>query len=324
MDKKFEKIYDVDDYEVFTDNGWKDIEKVCKTIPYNVYEVKLEDGKFIKAADDHIVFSENKNFFVKNLKISQKVDTVDGNSKILSIENKNVKENMYDLQVEGKRYYSNGILSHNTTVVGVFALWYAIFHPDKNIGIVSNKEASSKMILSRIKRMYESLPPWLKPGVTEYSKTFTTFDNGTRILISATSPDAFRGESLNLLISDELAFVPKHQAEEFWAANYPTISASKTAKIIVISTPQGMFNIFHKIYSQAERGENTFFPKKITWSRVPGRDDEWAQEQLKNLGPQKFAQEFSCVSGDTIITTEDTSDGNIYQLTIEEFFEDLL
>jgi len=214
--------------------------------------------------------------------------------------------------------------SGKTTVVGVFALWYAIFHPDKNIGIVSNKEASSKMILSRIKRMYETLPPWLKPGVTEYSKTFTTFDNGTRILISATSPDAFRGESLNLLISDELAFVPKHQAEEFWAANYPTISASKTAKIIVISTPQGMFNIFHKIYSQAERGENTFFSKKITWSRVPGRDDEWAQEQLKNLGPQKFAQEFSCVSGDTIITTEDTSDGNIYQLTIEDFYGNLL
>ena len=90
--------------------------------------------------------------------------------------------------------------SGKTTVVAVYALWYAIFNRDKNIGIVSNKESSAKMILSRIKRMWESLPLWLKPGVTEYSKTFVTFDNGTRIVISATSPDAFRGESMNLLV----------------------------------------------------------------------------------------------------------------------------
>ncbi|GAG24113.1 unnamed protein product, partial [marine sediment metagenome] len=150
--------------------------------------------------------------------------------------------------------------SGKTTVVGVYALWYAMFNRDKVIGIVSNKESSSKMILARIKRMWESLPSWLKPGVTKYAETFVSFDNGTRIIISATSPDAFRGESINILICDEFAFVPSRQAEDFWSANYPTISASKKAKIIVISTPNGMFNIFHRIYSQAENKLNTFVP----------------------------------------------------------------
>ena len=94
-----------------------------------------------------------------------------------------------------------------------------VYIKDKVIGIVSNKESSAKMILSRIKRMYECLPMWLKPGVLEYQKTGIVFDNGTRMVISATSPDAFSGETINLLVCDEFAFVRGNQAEEFWAAN---------------------------------------------------------------------------------------------------------
>ena len=192
--------------------------------------------------------------------------------------------------------YSVGLWSRQsgkTTIVGSYCLWYALFNKDKVIGIVSNKESSAKMILSRIKRMYEGLPMWLKPGVLEYQKTGIVFDNGSKMIISATSPDAFRGESINLLVCDEFAFVPGNQAEEFWSANYPTISASKTAKIIIISTPNGMFNIFHRIYSEAEIHKNTFIPTKVTWEAVPGRDESWAADQIKNLGERQFAQEFA-------------------------------
>ena len=183
--------------------------------------------------------------------------------------------------------------SGKTTIVSAYILWYAMFHDNKNIGIVSNKESSAKMILHRIKKTYEALPPWLKPGVTEYSKTFISFDNGTRLVISATSADAFRGESMNLLVCDEFAFVPGSQAEDFWAANYPTISASKEAKVIIISTPNGLFNIYHRIYTEAELGKNTFVWTKVSWERVPDRDEEWAKEQIKNLGQRKFDQEFA-------------------------------
>lgn len=183
--------------------------------------------------------------------------------------------------------------SGKTTSVAAYVLWYSIFHEDKTIGIVSNKESSAKMILGRLKRMYECLPVFLKPGVQEYSKTFITFDNHTRILISATSTDAFRGESLNFLCTDEFAFVPNNIAEEFWAANYPTISASTESKIIMISTPNGLFNLFHRIYSQAEADMNSFYHTKITWQQVPGRDEEWAKEQVENLGMVQFNQEFN-------------------------------
>jgi len=183
--------------------------------------------------------------------------------------------------------------SGKSTVVAVYILWYAMFNKDKVIGIVSNKESSAKMILSRIKRMWEQLPKWIKPGVVEYSKTFITFDNGTRLVVSATTADAFRGETLNFLLCDEFAFVPSNQAEAFWAANYPTISASTESKIVIISTPNGLYNLFHRIYSKGESGLNTFITSKVTWDKVPGRNKKWAEEQIKNLGKTQFNQEFA-------------------------------
>ncbi len=221
----------------------------------------------------------------------------------------------YDYQGEllnkfQKHRFNVGLLSRQsgkTTVVSVYALWYAIFHENKVVGIVSNKEMSAKMILSRLKEMYERLPFWLKPGVKEYQKKGVTFDNGTTIIVSATSPDAFRGQTINLLICDEFAFVPKNQAIDFWSANYPTVSASTESKIIIISTPNGMYNIFHRLYSQAERSENAFIPTKVSWDKVPGRDKEWKKQELKNLGRQKFKQEYAVEflgSTNTVIDAE--------------------
>jgi hypothetical protein len=197
--------------------------------------------------------------------------------------------------------------SGKTTVVSVFALHYAIFNENKIVGIVSNKESSAKMILGRIKRTYELIPSWLKPGVVSYNKTSIEFDNGTQIIVSATSPDAFRGNTINLLICDELAFVPKNQSEDFFASNYPTISASKESKIIIISTPNGVFDLFHRLYSAAENNSNTFVPTKVTWREVPGRDEAWAAEQKKNLSEEQFKQEYEVEflgSASTVINSD--------------------
>ena len=324
LDRKFEEIYDVSDYEIMTDTGWEDVQKVCKTVPYEIYKMELNNDIFLKCADDHIVYNEGKEIFVKDLKRGMSINTDNGLSECSFVENTNVKESMYDIQVNGNKYYTNGILSHNTTVVGVYALWYALFNDNKVICIVSNKEKSAKMILRRIKKMYEALPIWIKPGVEGYDKTTVYFDNGSQLVISATSSDAFRGETANLLIMDEFAFVPKNQAEEFWASNYPTIAASMESKIIIISTPNGMFNLFHRLYHNAEKGRNTFFSMKVSWQAVPGRDKKWAEEQVKNIGKQKFAQEFACVTGDTIITIKDTSNNKVFDTSIEELYENFL
>ncbi len=185
--------------------------------------------------------------------------------------------------------------SGKSTVVAAYALWFACFHSHKNIGVVSNKADAAKNFLSRLKYMYELLPVWLKPGVPGWAQTTVEFDNHTKIYIAATSKDSFRGEPMGMLICDEFAFVePSWKADEFWASNYPTISASAESKIIIISTPNGLYNKFHEIYSNAEEGKNTFKHARFDYRAVPGRDEAWAREQMQNLGKVKFNQEFGC------------------------------
>jgi hypothetical protein len=45
--------------------------------------------------------------------------------------------------------------SGKTSAVIAYVLWFAIFNESKNIGIVSNKEASAKRFLMRLKDSYQ-------------------------------------------------------------------------------------------------------------------------------------------------------------------------
>jgi len=211
-----------------------------------------------------------------------------------------------------------------TTVVGAYVLSYACFESHKTIGIVSNKEDSAKSFLSRVKYMYEQLPAHLKPGVLRWAEKSVEFDNHCKIMIAATSKDSFRGEPINLLVCDELGFVdPPWKAEEFWKSNYPTISASQTSKIIIISTPNGMYNLFHRLYTGAEKGNNTFKHNRYDWTSVPTRTKEWAEQEMKNLGKLAFSQEYGCIFGDTYVTIRDIETGVIRDITIEDLYDEL-
>lgn len=116
--KKFIKTIDIQNYEVLTDTGWEDIEKLHKTIEYEVYEIHLENGYILKCADDHILFNNKKEeIFSKNILPGDEIFTDLGTSKVSSVIKTGRFENMYDLELKegsNRRYYTNGILSHNT------------------------------------------------------------------------------------------------------------------------------------------------------------------------------------------------------------------
>ena len=66
------------------------------------------------------MFDEKYNeVFVENLKVGNKIITINGIEQIVYIENTCDEENMYDFELpvySNHRYYSNGILSHNTMI----------------------------------------------------------------------------------------------------------------------------------------------------------------------------------------------------------------
>ena len=119
VQRKFIEQYDVSDYEILTDSGWCDIAKSLKTVPYQVYEIKTELFE-LRAAGKHIIFDENLDeVFVEELVVGDVIQTIEGPEPITFITETLAEESMYDLQLSessNKRYYTSGILSHNTNI----------------------------------------------------------------------------------------------------------------------------------------------------------------------------------------------------------------
>ena len=180
----------------------------------------------------------------------------------------------------------------STTVVS-YLLHYAVFNDSVNIGILANKAATARELLSRLQTAYENLPKWMQQGIISWNKGSMELENGSKILAASTSASAVRGMSFNILFLDEFAFVPNHVADSFFASVYPTITSGKNTKVIIVSTPHGM-NHFYRMWHDAERGKNEYVPTDVHWSEVPGRDEVWKEQTIANTSEQQFRVEFEC------------------------------
>lgn len=121
IERKFINTWDIEDFQILTDDGFVDIKSLHETIPYIKYHIETFNGLTLDCADNHIVFDENMNeIFVKNLRNEDKIMTANGIDTIICVECTNIEENMYDFELDensNHRYYTNSILSHNTLLV---------------------------------------------------------------------------------------------------------------------------------------------------------------------------------------------------------------
>ena len=193
--------------------------------------------------------------------------------------------------------------SGKTTVLIGEVVHQIVFNPNYKVAILANKLKTATDIMDRLKLVYENLPKWMQQGVVEWNKTSITLENGSKVVAASTSSSAVRGSSYNFLLLDEFAFVPDQIAEDFFASVYPTITAGKTTKTVIVSTPNGM-NLFHKLWMNAKNGRSDFVPVEAHWWQVPGRDEKFKKETIKNTSERHWISEYECEflgSQDTLI-----------------------
>tara|TARA_B100002003_G_scaffold234938_1_gene249384 strand:- start:1056 stop:2672 length:1617 start_codon:yes stop_codon:yes gene_type:complete len=193
----------------------------------------------------------------------------------------------------------------STTTLG-WLLHYVLFNQSKTVGILANKAATARELLSRIQIAYQHLPKFLQQGLKEWNKGSLELENGSKIIASSTSSSAIRGFSFSCILLDEFAHVQRHIADEFIRSVYPTISSGKETKVIIVSTPNG-FNMFYKYWNDAENGKNDFIPFKVHWSNVPDRDQKWKKKIESTIGTDAFRQEYEAEflgSSNTLISYE--------------------
>ena len=193
----------------------------------------------------------------------------------------------------------------STTTLG-WLLHYVLFNQSKTVGILANKAATARELLSRIQIAYQHLPKFLQQGLKEWNKGSLELENGSKIIASSTSSSAIRGFSFSTILLDEFAHVQRHIADEFIRSVYPTISSGKETKVIIVSTPNG-FNMFYKYWNDAENGTNDFVPFKVHWTAVPDRDKKWKNKIESTIGSDAFRQEYEAEflgSSNTLVSYE--------------------
>ena len=188
-----------------------------------------------------------------------------------------------------------------STLAAGYSLWLMTFHKDKNVLTLATTQATARNLVSKVQFMYENLPSWLRVGSLEKNKLSLRLINGSKITAKSSNADAARSEAVSLLLIDEAAFIDN--IGETWASAQQTLATGGGA--IILSTPYGTGNWFHKTWVASENKENDFLPIKLPWYVHPERDQAWRDSQDAQLGdPRLAAQECDCdfsTSGDTVI-----------------------
>jgi hypothetical protein len=132
----------------------------------------------------------------------------------------------------------------------------------------------------------------MKNGITAGGVTGMSFDNGCRLFSQSTTKTAAIGFTIHLLFADEFAHIHSNFLLPFYRSIYPTLASSQISRIIICSTPNGM-NLFYEIYQGAIEHKNSYFPIRVDWWQVPGRDEVWKAREIGNLGSEElFNQEY--------------------------------
>jgi len=189
-----------------------------------------------------------------------------------------------------------------STLSAGFALWTMMFNKDKTVLCIATKQETARGMVEKVQFMYENLPNWLKGNQKPISNNRLSFKlaNNSQIVATSAASDAGRSYAVSLLIVDEAAFI--EGIDRIYTSIKPTIATG--GGIIALSSPNGVGNWFHKMYTEAEIGKNDFKAIRLPWNLHPDRDEQWLERERANMSPREFAQEYDCDflgSGNSVI-----------------------
>lgn len=164
----------------------------------------------------------------------------------------------------------------STTTAAYHAIKVGFADPEnpEAVLIIANKQDLAFEFLAKIKDFLNQLPRWVwgpdyygseenerKSIFSTESKKEIRLPNGSRVKAVATSKDALRGFAPTHLIMDEAAYIDNGK-EVFGAA----LTALGTGgKATLISTPNGLDELYYKTYEQSKAKKNNFNIVEMKW-----------------------------------------------------------
>jgi len=130
------------------------------------------------------------------------------------------------------------------------------------------------------------------PEFTQESATQLELANGARIVSLPGTEATIRGFSApKLILVDEASRV----SDEYYAAVRPMLAAGR-GRLVALSTPWGRRGWFFNAW---EYGGDTWRRFRVPATACPRIAPEFLEEELRELGPLRFASEYGCEFVDT-------------------------
>jgi len=171
----------------------------------------------------------------------------------------------------------------STTAAGM-ALHRAYYENGAYVVIFSPSQGQSDEMLRTIKSLHNKLS-----GVPETigdSVRKIEFSNGSRIRALHGDEKTVRGISaVSLALIDEAARVP----ETLIAAIRPMLATRTDGTLVALSTPFGKRGFFYEAWS----GDAIWHRVRVPATECPRISKEFLAEELKELGAQRFSEEYS-------------------------------
>lgn len=169
-----------------------------------------------------------------------------------------------------------------TTATALLALSVAIYEAPAFVVVVSPSQRQSAEMLRTIMRLHAHLVG--APALNAESVLKAEFVNGSRIVALPGTERTIRGyAAVDLVIIDEASRCDG----ELLAATRPMLATSN-GRLIALSTPAGKRGWFHEAWTQGDDWHRI----RVTADQCPRITQEFLNEELRELGTQRFSEEY--------------------------------
>jgi Terminase large subunit, T4likevirus-type, N-terminal len=174
--------------------------------------------------------------------------------------------------------------SGKSTVTALLALWVAIYEAPALVVIVSPSQRQSAEMFRTLMLFHSKLDG--APALDGESVLKAEFANGSRILALPGTERTVRGlANVSLAIVDEAARVE----DELLTAIRPMMATSKRGgRLIALTTPAGRRGWFFEAWT----GTGDWTRVRVAASDCPRISKAFLADELKELGPIRFSEEF--------------------------------
>jgi hypothetical protein len=175
--------------------------------------------------------------------------------------------------------------SGKSTVTALKALWTAIYQPGALVLLVSPSQRQSGELFRTVMGFHGRLSG--APALTAESALRAQLANGSRIIALPGTEKTVRGyAAADLVVIDEAARVE----DDLLAAVRPMLATSD-GHLIALTTPAGKRGWFHEVW-HSPAVDDTWHRVRVPASDCPRISKEFLDEELRELGPIRFSEEY--------------------------------